>query len=99
MTCLGPTLQDWTKIGSGEPPRAPKLLGVRASTISLSTMSIKAPLSDLPIYSFSSANEFEAFLNREHTTASEFHLKIAKKSSGIHQCLLPKPLKLRCYFG
>lgn len=38
---------------------------------------------DLPIRAFSSANDFEAFLDREHTTAAGIHLKLAKKSSGI----------------
>jgi uncharacterized protein YdeI (YjbR/CyaY-like superfamily) len=82
-----------------EPPRAPKLLGVRALTISLSTMSIKAPPSDLPIYSFSSANEFEAFLDREHTTASGFHLKIAKKSSGIPSVSAAEAVEIALCFG
>lgn len=43
----------------------------------------KAPPTDLPIRAFSSADEFETFLQREHTTAAGIHLKFAKKTSGI----------------
>jgi uncharacterized protein YdeI (YjbR/CyaY-like superfamily) len=62
-------------------------------------MSIKAPPSDLPIYSFSSANEFEAFLDREHTTAPGFHLKIAKKSSGIPSVSAAEAVEIALCFG
>jgi uncharacterized protein YdeI (YjbR/CyaY-like superfamily) len=62
-------------------------------------MSIKAPPSDLPIYSFSSADEFEAFLDREHTTAPGFHLKIAKKSSGIPSVSAVEAVEIALCFG
>jgi uncharacterized protein YdeI (YjbR/CyaY-like superfamily) len=62
-------------------------------------MSIKAPPSDLPIYSFSSADEFEAFLDREHTTAPGFHLKIAKKSSGIPSVSAAEAVEIALCFG
>lgn len=38
---------------------------------------------DLPIRAFSSVGEFEAYLEREHTTAAGIYLKFAKKASGI----------------
>ena len=62
-------------------------------------MSIKVPPSDLPIYSFSSANEFEAFLDREHTTAPGFYLKIAKKSSGIPSVTATEAVEIALCFG
>lgn len=79
---------------------APNPLGVRDLTITnLSTMSIKAPPSDLPIHSFSSANEFEAFLDREHITAPGFYLKIAKKASGIPSVSAPEAVEIALCFG
>jgi uncharacterized protein YdeI (YjbR/CyaY-like superfamily) len=94
-------LQNETKIGSGlrGTQRNSKLLRVRASTVSLSTMSIKAPPSDLPIYSFSSATEFEAFLDRENKTAPGFYLKIAKKSSGIPSVSAAEAVEVALCFG
>jgi uncharacterized protein YdeI (YjbR/CyaY-like superfamily) len=62
-------------------------------------MSIKAPPSDLSIYSFSSANEFEAFLDREHATAPGFYLKIAKKSSGIPSVSAAEAVEIALCFG
>jgi uncharacterized protein YdeI (YjbR/CyaY-like superfamily) len=62
-------------------------------------MSIKAPPSDLPLYSFSSANEFEAFLDRENTTAPGFYLKIAKKSSGIPSVSAAEAVEVALCFG
>jgi uncharacterized protein YdeI (YjbR/CyaY-like superfamily) len=43
----------------------------------------KPPLSDLPTHTFSCAEDFESFLEREHAAAPGFYLKVAKKSSGI----------------
>lgn len=62
-------------------------------------MSIKAPPSDLPIYSFSSATEFEAFLDRENKTAPGFYLKIAKKSSGILSVSAAEAVEVALCFG
>lgn len=39
--------------------------------------------SDLPTHAFPSAASLDAFLEREHSTASGIYLKFAKKSSGI----------------
>jgi uncharacterized protein YdeI (YjbR/CyaY-like superfamily) len=72
--------------------------GLRSNYIT-STMSIKAPPSDLPIYSFSSVNEFEAFLDREHTRAPGFYLKIAKKSSGIPSVSAAEAVEIALCFG
>lgn len=58
----------------------------RVSSISMpaqANTTTKAPPTDLPIRAFSSADEFETFLEREHTTAAGIHLKFAKKTSGI----------------
>ncbi|KAE8147891.1 hypothetical protein BDV25DRAFT_168812 [Aspergillus avenaceus] len=38
--------------------------------------------SDLPIHTFESAQDFERFLEREHSIAPGIYLKLAKKSSG-----------------
>jgi uncharacterized protein YdeI (YjbR/CyaY-like superfamily) len=70
-----------------------------ALQLSLSTMSIKTPPSDLPTYSFSSADEFEAFLDREHTTAPGFYLKMAKKSSGIPSVSAAEAVEIALCFG
>lgn len=59
----------------------------------------KAPPSDLPIQSFSSAGEFETFLNREHTTAPGLYLKLAKKSSGIPSVSAAEAVELALCFG
>ncbi|KAF2095578.1 hypothetical protein NA57DRAFT_79297 [Rhizodiscina lignyota] len=62
-------------------------------------MSIKALPSDLPIYSFPSADDFEAFLEREHTTTPGFHLKLAKKSSGIPSVSSSEAVEIALCFG
>lgn len=62
-------------------------------------MSIQAPPSDLPIYSFSSANEFEAFLDRENIDAPGFYLKLAKKASGIPSVSAAKAVEVALCFG
>lgn len=46
-------------------------------------MSIKTPPSEFPTHAFPTAASFEAFLEREHTTAAGIYLKLAKKASGI----------------
>lgn len=68
------------------------------STTSRFTMA-KAPPSDLPIQSFSSANEFENYLNREHTTAPGLYLKLAKKASGIPSVSAAEAVELALCFG
>ena len=62
-------------------------------------MSVKKPPSDLPIHSFSSAGEFEEFLNHEHKTAPGIYLKLAKKSSGIPSISGPEAVELALCFG
>ncbi|KAI4161226.1 MAG: hypothetical protein LQ342_005017 [Letrouitia transgressa] len=62
-------------------------------------MSTKALPSDLPIYSFSTANELEAFLDREHAIAPGFYLKIAKKSSGISTVSAAEAVETALCFG
>lgn len=79
--------------------RALKLLAAPASTTSLSAMSKKALPTDLPIYSFSSGKEFEAFLDREHTTAPGIYLKLAKKSSGIPSVAAAEAVEIALCFG
>ena len=62
-------------------------------------MSSKVLPSDLPIHSFSSAKEFETFLDREHSTATGFHLKIAKKASGIPSVSAAEAVETALCFG
>ncbi|KAL9613006.1 MAG: hypothetical protein Q9167_002439 [Letrouitia subvulpina] len=62
-------------------------------------MSTKALPSDLPIYSFPTANELEAFLDREHATTPGFYLKIAKKSSGIQTVSAAEAVETALCFG
>ncbi|KAL8947237.1 MAG: hypothetical protein Q9222_006461 [Ikaeria aurantiellina] len=54
---------------------------------------------DLPIYSFPSAAELEAFLDREHATAPGFHLKLAKKSSGIPSITAAEAVETALCYG
>ena len=61
-------------------------------------MSVKAP-SDLPIYSFPCANDFEAFLDHEHATAPGLYLKLAKKSSGIASVSAAEAVEIGLCFG
>lgn len=62
-------------------------------------MPVKAPPSDLPIYSFPSTNELETFLEREHVAAPGFHLKLAKKSSGIASVSAAEAVEIALCFG
>ncbi|KAL8992835.1 MAG: hypothetical protein Q9188_007486 [Gyalolechia gomerana] len=62
-------------------------------------MSLKALPSDLPVYSFVSRQEFEVFLDREHATAPGFHLKLAKKSSGIPSVSAAEAVETALCFG
>lgn len=79
--------------------RTHQALRVGASIATRSTMSVKAPPSDLPIHSFSCAGDFEAFLNREHTSAPGIYLKLAKKSSGIPSISGAEAVELALCFG
>ncbi|KAI4172315.1 MAG: hypothetical protein LQ346_008615 [Caloplaca aetnensis] len=60
---------------------------------------MKALPTDLPLYSFSSAKEFEGFLEHEHATASGFHLKLAKKSSGIPSVSASEAVEVALCYG
>ena len=62
-------------------------------------MSSKAPPCDLPIYSFPSANELEAFLEHEHATAPGIYLKLAKKSSGIPSVSAAEAVEIALCYG
>jgi uncharacterized protein YdeI (YjbR/CyaY-like superfamily) len=62
-------------------------------------MTTKSPPSDLPTHTFCSANEFETFLEREHTTARGFYLKLAKKSSGIACVSAAEAVEIALCFG
>jgi uncharacterized protein YdeI (YjbR/CyaY-like superfamily) len=62
-------------------------------------MTTKAPPSDLPILTFPTASQLEAHLEREHTTAPGFHLKLAKKNSGIASVSAAEAVELALCFG
>lgn len=62
-------------------------------------MSTKAIPSDLPIHSFASVKDFEAFLEREHNTAPGLYLKLAKKSSGIPSVSVAEAVEAALCFG
>lgn len=73
---------------------------LRSSSVAhTSTMSTKAPPSDLPIHSFPSARDLEAFLDREHGTSLGFYLKLAKKSSGIASVSSAEAVETALCFG
>ena len=59
----------------------------------------KSPPTDLPVHSFSSTNELEAFLEREHTTLEGFYLKFAKKASGIPSVTTAEAVETALCFG
>ncbi|KAL8644736.1 MAG: hypothetical protein Q9210_007105, partial [Variospora velana] len=69
------------------------------SLLNLLAMSKKSLPSDLPILSFPSTKELEAYLDDEHRTASGFHLKIAKKSSGIPTVSAAHAVEIALCFG
>jgi uncharacterized protein YdeI (YjbR/CyaY-like superfamily) len=66
---------------------------------SIFTMSTKVQSQDLPTYSFSSATDFEAFLDREYATAPGFYLKLAKKASGISSLSAAEAVEVALCFG
>ncbi|OCT45918.1 hypothetical protein CLCR_00503 [Cladophialophora carrionii] len=62
-------------------------------------MPLKQLPSDFPIHTFSSAKDFEAFLDREHTTAPGCYIKLAKKASGIPSITAPEAVEVCLCFG
>lgn len=59
----------------------------------------KTVQTDFPIHSFSSAKELEDFFESNHSTASGFHLKLAKKSSGIPSVSAAEAVEVALCFG
>ena len=62
-------------------------------------MSIKAQPSDLPIHPFSSAEDFQTFLDREHSASPGIYLKLAKKSAGIPSVSFAEATEVALCFG
>ncbi|KAJ5884694.1 hypothetical protein N7495_009204 [Penicillium taxi] len=62
-------------------------------------MSTKPPPTDLPIYSFRTARDLEGFLEREHSIAPGFYLKLAKKASGIKSVSSSEAVEIALCFG
>lgn len=62
-------------------------------------MSARQPPSDLPIHAFPTGSEMEAFLEREHSTAPGFYLKLAKKASGIQSVSAAEAVEVALCFG
>jgi uncharacterized protein YdeI (YjbR/CyaY-like superfamily) len=54
---------------------------------------------DLPTHSFASARDLEAFLEREHLSLPGFHLKLAKKASGIASVTGAEAVEAALCFG
>jgi uncharacterized protein YdeI (YjbR/CyaY-like superfamily) len=61
-------------------------------------MPIPVP-TDLPFHTFPTAADFEAFLDREHETASGIYVKLAKKSSGITSITAEVAVEVALCFG
>lgn len=55
--------------------------------------------SDLSMEAFATAEDFEAYLEREHTTAPGLYLKLAKKSSGIPSVSAAEAVEVALCFG
>jgi uncharacterized protein YdeI (YjbR/CyaY-like superfamily) len=62
-------------------------------------MATKPPPTDLPTHSFSCLDDLEAYLDREHTTAPGFYLKLAKKNSGIASVTPAEAVEAALCFG
>jgi uncharacterized protein YdeI (YjbR/CyaY-like superfamily) len=60
---------------------------------------MKSLPADLPQHAFASATDFEAFLEREHTTAPGIYLKLAKKGSGIPCIAAAEAVEVALCFG
>lgn len=65
----------------------------------VATTASKAPSTDLPIHAFPSAADLEAFLEAEHATCPGFHLKFAKKASGIPSVTAAEAVEAALCFG
>ncbi|KAL2827520.1 hypothetical protein BDW59DRAFT_160161 [Aspergillus cavernicola] len=59
----------------------------------------KPPPTDLPIHTFPTASSLTTFLEKSHTTLPGFHLKLAKKSSGIASVSAPEAVEVALCFG
>lgn len=62
-------------------------------------MSAKTQPPELPTYSFPSTTDFEAFLEKEHTTVPGFYLKLAKKASGMPSITAAEAVEVALCFG
>ena len=62
-------------------------------------MPLKQLPTDLPIHSFASPTEFEAFLDREHLEGAGCYIKLAKKASGIRSITAPEAVEVCLCFG
>jgi len=62
-------------------------------------MPTKTLPTDLPIHTFPTAADFEAFLEREHTILPGFYLKLAKKSSGLPSITGSEAVEVALCFG
>ncbi|EXJ71045.1 uncharacterized protein A1O5_06038 [Cladophialophora psammophila CBS 110553] len=62
-------------------------------------MSSKPLPTDLPIHTFPSAKEWEAFLDREHATAPGCYIKLAKKSAGVGSISSAEAVEVALCFG
>jgi uncharacterized protein YdeI (YjbR/CyaY-like superfamily) len=62
-------------------------------------MPLKALPRDFPIHTFSSAKEFEAYLDKEHETTGGCYIKLAKKASGIPSITAPEAVVVCLQFG
>src|ERR1700744_2302 len=93
----------WFESRSRASPEAPKSAVCRWAQVGSSQLNSRMPLkqlpSDLPIHTFSSAQEFEAFLDDEHTTAAGCYIKLAKKASGIPSITAPEAVEICLCFG
>lgn len=75
------------------------MTGIVSSLDALPATASKVPVLDLPVRAFPSATDFEAFLDAEHDSCPEFHLKLAKKSSGIPSVTAAEAVEVALCFG
>lgn len=70
-------------------------------TVTASTKSTPLPTADLdlPAHAFTTAADFEAFLDREHLTCPGIHVKCAKKSSGVMSITRAEAVEVALCFG
>jgi len=95
-----------TRARSAAPPNVSVLQAAKAPNINTSpspkivaTTASEAPTTDLPIHAFPSAADFEAFLEAEYATCPGFHLKFAKKASGIPSVTAAEAVEVALCFG